>query len=68
MERKEQFLKELKDLLAKYDVEIDYTIDGDTHGVEVNLTIDMKIPATPGKTYDKWETIKIADSISAYNL
>ena len=39
--KKLEFLQKLHDLLAEYDAFIAYRIEGDTHGIEDNIYIDM---------------------------
>lgn len=39
MENKFQFIKELHDLLEKYNVEISIGLDGDTHGLDSWISI-----------------------------
>lgn len=59
-----EFLKELHDLLEKYNVEISIGLDGDTHGLDSWLCIDRRI--SPNKF--KYEEILKIDNLSSYDL
>lgn len=54
----EQFKKELKELLTKYDADIYAEMDGDTHGVSVDVVIDI----------NNKEVLRNSDSISQYDI
>ena len=54
----EQFKKELKELLTKYDADIYAEMDGDTHGVSVDVVIDI----------NNKEVLRESDSISQYDI
>lgn len=54
----EQFKKELKELLTKYDADIYAEMDGDTHGVSVDVVIDI----------NNKEVLRKSDSISQYDI
>lgn len=54
----EQFKKELKELLVKYDADIYAEMDGDTHGVSVDVVIDI----------NNKEVLRNSDSISQYDI
>lgn len=56
--KSESFKKELKELLTKYNADIYAQMDGDTHGVEVEIIIDI----------DNKEVIRNYDSISQYDI
>ena len=69
MENKKQFLKELHDLLEKYDVEIDIELDGDTHGVSSDLIISHKLPPIGHRQMSKYEELfRTSGSIDKYEL
>lgn len=38
---KEEFLKELQELLTKYNADFWISLDGDTHGVSAELVVDV---------------------------
>jgi len=54
----ESFKSELKELLAKYNADIYTMMDGDTHGVSVDVVIDI----------DNKEVIRKNDNISQYDI
>ena len=56
--KSDSFKKELKELLAKYNADIYAEMDGDTHGVSVEIVIDI----------DNNEVIRINDSLSQYDI
>jgi hypothetical protein len=64
MENPKQFLKELHDLLDKYNVEISVGLDGDTHGVSADIVIDYR----PDPKSFKYETILKLHEVTAYDL
>jgi hypothetical protein len=61
---KEQFLKELHDLLEKYSMEISIGLDGDTHGVSAEIVIEHR----PDPKSFKYETVLKLHEITAYDL
>lgn len=54
----ESFKRELKELLAKYDADIYANLDGDTHGVSVDIVIDIS----------NKEVIRSRDEVTQYNI
>ena len=58
MDKVNEFKKELKELLAKYNAEIYVDLDGDTHGVSSAVVIDI----------DNKEIMRNSDCISHYDI
>lgn len=54
----DQFKQELKELLTKYNAEIYADLDGDTHGVSVEIVIDI----------NNVEVLRNYDNISQYDI
>lgn len=66
MENKQQFIKELHDLLEKYRVEISIGLDGDTHCLSSWISIDHR-PDNKSLKYS--EVLRFNNGeISAYDL
>ncbi len=64
MENRNEFIKELHDLLTKYNVEISIGLDGDTHGLDSWLTIQHR----PNPKLFTYEEILKIDDLTAYDL
>jgi len=62
VENKDKFIKELHDLLEKYNIEISVGIEGDTHGVTTWINIEHKPKP------NIWEQILSLDELTAYDL
>lgn len=60
----QQFIKELHDLLAKYNAEISIGLDGDTHGLDSWLEVNLRLDPTKFK----YETILKVSELSQYDL
>ena len=58
MDKINEFKKELKELLAKYNADIYVELGGDTHGVSSEIVIDV----------DNKEVIRIHNCISHYDI
>lgn len=58
MENKPQFIKELHDLLEKYNVEISIGLDGDTHGLDSWISITHR---PDPKSFKDIEILKLND-------
>lgn len=65
MENKKEFLQELYNLLAKYNVEININLNGDTHCLDSWLSIDHKPDPKSWKTV---EILQIHDSIDSNEI
>ena len=65
MENRDAFIKELHDLLAKYNVEISIGLDGDTHGLDSWISIDHR---PDPKLFKYEEILRVNDTISPYDL
>ena len=51
---REQFLKELKALLYKYDVTIGFDCDGDTHGIQDERIVISHRMNRPRFEFEEW--------------
>lgn len=58
MDSGDLFLIEFKELLKKYNVEIYADADGDTHGVSLEIVIDV----------DNKKIFRYIDSVSSYDI
>ena len=66
MENKQTFIKELHDLLEKWNVEINIDIEGDTHGVNTYICVDHRI--APPTLFKYEEVLRLNDELSPYSL
>lgn len=64
MENKQQFIKELHDLLEKYNVEISVGLDGDTHGLDSWIEISHR----PNPQNFKYEKVLKLNDLSYHDL
>ena len=63
MSKKDEFIKELHDLLAKYNAEISIGLDGDTHGLDSWIDVDFRI----GTTF-KYENVLKVNELDKFTL
>ncbi len=63
MDVKLAFLKELHDLLAKYNAEISVGLDGDTHGLDSWIDVQFRV----GTSF-KYEEVGKFKELSAHDL
>lgn len=63
MSKKDEFIKELHDLLEKYNAEISIGLDGDTYGLDSWMDIEFR----DGNSF-RYENVLKVDELNQYNL
>lgn len=63
MSKKDEFIKELHDLLEKYNAEISIGLDGDTHGLDSWMDIEFR----DGDSF-RYENVLKVDELNKYTL
>ena len=63
MSKKDEFIKELHDLLEKYNAEISIGLDGDTHGLDSWMDIEFR-----DDNSFRYENVLKVDELNKYSL